>query len=419
MLEAFAHHPADRRGSGRAARSASRRPRRGRRRNRPASPAPTTRRSRRCATATSRYREQFGYVFLVCATGKTAAEMLALLRARLPQRSRHRAARRRRRAGQDHPAAAGEARRHEPDHLARARHRARPAGGRACASGSTCSTPTGTPGRVAERVTNDEGRVTDFVAARRARRADVSPDVRHRRLLRRLGPAAVLPARRRGLHRGRRRRAPPHPAAPQPVRLLHLPRTAEVPHDRLCSTKPRSISTRSARPTAPSCRRTRATARRGSRCTPSTAARSCSRPRPRRGSATRGAARRMDGLRPRRRPSSARGVGFSRASADGWLATTVHERVAPQAGTRAGRGLPHRLRGRLRRAARRRRGRHREHRGPRGRARHARGHAAAVPRHPHQVVRRGVEGARRADARDLPRHAARRDRRPAARPTSS
>jgi allantoicase len=29
------------------------------------------------------YREKFGYVFLVCATGKTAAEMLALLRARL------------------------------------------------------------------------------------------------------------------------------------------------------------------------------------------------------------------------------------------------------------------------------------------------------------------------------------------------
>jgi allantoicase len=30
-----------------------------------------------------RYREKFGYVFLVCATGKTAAEMLALLRTRL------------------------------------------------------------------------------------------------------------------------------------------------------------------------------------------------------------------------------------------------------------------------------------------------------------------------------------------------
>jgi 2-oxo-4-hydroxy-4-carboxy-5-ureidoimidazoline decarboxylase len=34
--------------------------------------------------ANREYRERFGYVFLVCATGKTAAEMLAALRARLP-----------------------------------------------------------------------------------------------------------------------------------------------------------------------------------------------------------------------------------------------------------------------------------------------------------------------------------------------
>lgn len=30
------------------------------------------------------YEERFGYIFIVCATGKTAEEMLALLRARLP-----------------------------------------------------------------------------------------------------------------------------------------------------------------------------------------------------------------------------------------------------------------------------------------------------------------------------------------------
>ena len=30
------------------------------------------------------YEEKFGYIFIVCATGKTAFEMLALLRARLP-----------------------------------------------------------------------------------------------------------------------------------------------------------------------------------------------------------------------------------------------------------------------------------------------------------------------------------------------
>jgi 2-oxo-4-hydroxy-4-carboxy-5-ureidoimidazoline decarboxylase len=34
-------------------------------------------------TLNRRYRERFGFVFLVCATGKSAAEMLALLRARI------------------------------------------------------------------------------------------------------------------------------------------------------------------------------------------------------------------------------------------------------------------------------------------------------------------------------------------------
>ena len=35
------------------------------------------------AEANRAYEEKFGYIFIVCATGKTAAEMLALLRARL------------------------------------------------------------------------------------------------------------------------------------------------------------------------------------------------------------------------------------------------------------------------------------------------------------------------------------------------
>jgi len=30
------------------------------------------------------YRDRFGYIFIVCATGKTAAEMLAILEARMP-----------------------------------------------------------------------------------------------------------------------------------------------------------------------------------------------------------------------------------------------------------------------------------------------------------------------------------------------
>lgn len=36
------------------------------------------------AEANARYHERFGYIFIVCATGKTAEEMLGLLRARLP-----------------------------------------------------------------------------------------------------------------------------------------------------------------------------------------------------------------------------------------------------------------------------------------------------------------------------------------------
>ena len=36
------------------------------------------------AEANAAYRDRFGFIFIVCATGKTAEEMLALLRARLP-----------------------------------------------------------------------------------------------------------------------------------------------------------------------------------------------------------------------------------------------------------------------------------------------------------------------------------------------
>ena len=38
------------------------------------------------ATGNEDYERKFGYIFIVCATGKTAAEMLALLQARLPNK---------------------------------------------------------------------------------------------------------------------------------------------------------------------------------------------------------------------------------------------------------------------------------------------------------------------------------------------
>ena len=82
-LEAFSHHPriGDRGVARRALRrrrprwSASRAGRRG------------GTRARTCSTRSLRgnreYEARFGHIFIVCATGKTAAEMLALLRARL------------------------------------------------------------------------------------------------------------------------------------------------------------------------------------------------------------------------------------------------------------------------------------------------------------------------------------------------
>ena len=59
--------------------------------------------------ANDRYVDRFGYIFIVCATGKSAAEMLRLLEARLDNDPRSRAGDRGRRAGPDHPPATGEA----------------------------------------------------------------------------------------------------------------------------------------------------------------------------------------------------------------------------------------------------------------------------------------------------------------------
>jgi 2-oxo-4-hydroxy-4-carboxy-5-ureidoimidazoline decarboxylase len=38
----------------------------------------------RLAKGNADYEEKFGHIFIVCATGKTAAEMLALLETRMP-----------------------------------------------------------------------------------------------------------------------------------------------------------------------------------------------------------------------------------------------------------------------------------------------------------------------------------------------
>jgi 2-oxo-4-hydroxy-4-carboxy-5-ureidoimidazoline decarboxylase len=41
------------------------------------------------AAGNDAYEQKFGYIFIVCATGKSAAEMLALLQARLPHEPAH------------------------------------------------------------------------------------------------------------------------------------------------------------------------------------------------------------------------------------------------------------------------------------------------------------------------------------------
>ena len=41
------------------------------------------------AAGNTAYEQRFGYIFIVCATGKSAAEMLALLQARLPNAPSH------------------------------------------------------------------------------------------------------------------------------------------------------------------------------------------------------------------------------------------------------------------------------------------------------------------------------------------
>ena len=200
FLEAFAHHP---RIGGDLAALAARFP----------ATAAWSRRSRRGVAGAGRrdaggardgnaeYEARFGYVFLVCATGKTAAEMLALLRARLAQRSRDASCASPPPSRPRSPASAWRScdrmsrrsRSHVLDTaLGRpARRPARPA--------RRARSTTGITGPLAERVTNDRGPRHRLRAARLARRAHLPADVRHRRVLRGRRAAGVLPARRRRL----------------------------------------------------------------------------------------------------------------------------------------------------------------------------------------------------------------------------
>ena len=87
-----------------------------------------TRRS--LADANERYVRRFGYIFIVCATGKSAAEMLGLLEERLGNDPARELAIAAGEPARITPPASREARRHEPAHLSRPRPLARTAGAR-------------------------------------------------------------------------------------------------------------------------------------------------------------------------------------------------------------------------------------------------------------------------------------------------
>ena len=81
LLEAFAHHP--RIGGGAAPKAAPDAQAWSRQEQARVGDADAATRAA-LAAANERYFERFGYIFIVCATGKSAGEMLGLLEARLP-----------------------------------------------------------------------------------------------------------------------------------------------------------------------------------------------------------------------------------------------------------------------------------------------------------------------------------------------
>ena len=185
MLEAFAHHPRIGADIARCARSSPPpRPGRGRsRRGVAGADDATLRRAARRQRASTRAR--FGFIFLVCATGKSAAEMLALLRgapANAPDAElRSPPPSRRRSRASDWRSSS----RMSPHHLARPRHCARPAGARPGASASTSTTSDGLAQTLAER-RHQRRRPRDATSLPPGtlERAHLPPDLRHRRLLR-------------------------------------------------------------------------------------------------------------------------------------------------------------------------------------------------------------------------------------------
>ena len=115
------------------------------------------------------YQRRFGFIFIVCATGKSGARDAEPAASAPGQPARARAGHRGRRAGQDHAAALEKLSqlRHEPHHLARARHR--PGQARAGAGGAPRDLRGAPRWRTVGRTDHQRRWPGDRPAARRAR----------------------------------------------------------------------------------------------------------------------------------------------------------------------------------------------------------------------------------------------------------
>ena len=179
---------------------------------------------RELADVNRRYEERFGYIFIVCATGKTAEEMLELLAAAALQRPRRRDQARRRRADEDHADSPGKDRPMSPitthvlDTAPASPRRASPSSSR---SGKA---PTAGPSWPVASPTTTAGSVNSPRRSAPLEARSLPAPVLHRRLLHGRGSPRVLSRGR--CDRPDRRPGPAlsHPPALEPVRLHHLSR---------------------------------------------------------------------------------------------------------------------------------------------------------------------------------------------------
>ena len=117
---------------------------------------------RELAEGNAAYEAKFGHIFIVCATGKSAAEMLAILRSRPHKRSRNGTAHCRDRASEDHSSAIGEAMNQLSTHILDTA-RGQPAAGVAVSVERLEAGGTWTA--IGQGVTNNDGRIANLLSS--------------------------------------------------------------------------------------------------------------------------------------------------------------------------------------------------------------------------------------------------------------